>query len=767
MRFYPILYSMAAIGAGISFTGCSEMALDESLVIEEYTREFIKKFGVPDQDHPWSEAQTMNFSTKSRQCLNVKLMSRCGDMEFVFADLGIVSGKTQFVANVPKDAEHFFVRINDEEDYEITPGRMLDLDAARAGGPNKAVLSRADALTVTYTDRKPSISVLGRVFVNGSTNTYDPLLNEYTPEGDKLTMIRSTADYGDDKGFWLSVHLSCLNNTTTEGGKFKEKSYMNFYPLLARTNRYGESDYVVGLYYRRGDDGEITHMDLCGPGELNATATNLFVEEINGTKTPVPAGEWFMDYGINEKLWYHNGGNFLNLNGISVDVSGFIESTDMVGFYVKSGIRNFNDKIAPNHCKYTHISYSESRYNQPAWELDDQLNRTPCHYDVPVENAPNAYAGSMAAIKSISIRHQNSTGLRDNLSNLTALVKDEYTHANIPLLTTWFFSSQPQGTGIQEADFSDFAMIVETISGLGIGRDMFSSRTPQYLYPWLLAAEDLGAKDDWDFNDLVVSITDVTTNLTAKYTDNRAFYPAPVIMSRILRVKPLAAGATLPDYLMFEGKAGSADIEPTTRFSEVETDFKEGTYIVGTEIHNWLGETDYTKRLNTTDAIVNKGRAVSFSVPLDHTKVDYTKPNATTYTDNHTLAGFWVMVDAANAGQFYETTALETGSDQIEKDLSKALTPFNGRLGDGTYRVNSPGMNGSVVPQMILCHRSWCWPKERIPIADAWPLFSEWVQDQNVIWHSDADHVDLGNYVSKLVIPHTIEDLGVYEYFPE
>lgn len=290
------------------------------------------------------------------------------------------------------------------------------------------------------------------------------------------------------------------------------------------------------------------------------------------------------------------------------------------------------------------------------------------------------------------------------------------------------------------------------------------------MFPWFLAAEDLGDTDDWDYNDLIVAIYDMKNNYTAAYVDANGNFPAPTILGRTLTVKPMAAGATLPDYLMYEGKIASANITPSTPISTIKTNFKEGTYIIGTEIHSWLREPDYTQMLNTQgDRITHRGRAVSFTIPYDNVNVDYDDPSATLYANDNTLAGFWVMVDKTDKGRYYETTAFDPylDLDDVEKDLSKAVTPFDGRLGNDTYRVDVPSKTGSVAPQMILCHRSWYWPRERKPIDEAWRYFSDWVKDHTVVWHSLGNNTELGEYVPGTVVSHEDKDVkGVY-YFPE
>lgn len=367
---------------------------------------------------------------------------------------------------------------------------------------------------------------------------------------------------------------------------------------------------------------------------------------------------------------------------------------------------------------------------------------------------------------SSTIKFHDSPGVSGRPSDQTAKRNDEYTHCNIPKLYWVGFNSAPTGVNETYGDFCDFVMIMETPIGQ-YGRRGYTQRKEVDTFPWLLAAEDLGGTDDWDFNDLIVSVCDVTTNITAPWDDTRGYYPVPPVMVRKMTVTPIAAGATLPDYLMFEGRAGSADIKMTTRLSEIGTSFTQGTYIVGTEIHNWLGEPNILNMLNTTSGITHRGRGVSFTVPIDQHGVDFNKPIADYTKANSTMAGFWVMVDSEDKGMFYTTTGLDTDGTDTETVFDKALTPFTGRLGDGIYSVNAPNSSANVAPQMILCHRSWYWPKERVSIADAWPQFTDWVKDKSVVWHSNGIETDLGEYKEELVIPHSQDDVKGEKYYTE
>lgn len=119
---------------------------------------------------------------------------------------------------------------------------------------------------------------------------------------------------------------------------------------------------------------------------------------------------------------------------------------------------------------------------------------------------------------------------------------------------------------------------------------------------WILAIEDLGSTDDFDFNDLVVKVSHVAGSGKAT-------------------IEPLAAGGTLQMQLMFG----------------------DNTECVGAErgfihINEFFGEPDHTVMLNTR-TITHTGEAIEIDVPADFSM----SADAFTITGNR-MGGFHVRV---------------------------------------------------------------------------------------------------------------------------
>lgn len=124
-------------------------------------------------------------------------------------------------------------------------------------------------------------------------------------------------------------------------------------------------------------------------------------------------------------------------------------------------------------------------------------------------------------------------------------------------------------------DMQDFVFILDT-DEVEYGDPTIEIVTTDEPQPvrWLIACEDLGAMDDFDFNDVVFEVQHVAGEPTA-------------------RITPLAAGGTLETYLM----RGDEIVSPG-------------------EWHGLFGGSHFTQMINTT-AITHKAESFTITVPED------------------------------------------------------------------------------------------------------------------------------------------------------
>ncbi len=138
---------------------------------------------------------------------------------------------------------------------------------------------------------------------------------------------------------------------------------------------------------------------------------------------------------------------------------------------------------------------------------------------------------------------------------------------------------------------------------------------------WLIACEDLGDKDDFDFNDVVFEVSHVAG-------ENKAY------------ILPLAAGGTLETYLMREDENG---------------EHKQ----IGNEWHLNCGGKDFTTMINTTAFTFRPGKEheIAIDVPEDFSITS--DPDGAGYRKN--MGGFYLRVKNEDGTETTEVTAPGAG----------------------------------------------------------------------------------------------------------
>ncbi len=376
---------------------------------------------------------------------------------------------------------------------------------------------------------------------------------------------------------------------------------------------------------------------------------------------------------------------------------------------------------------------SESPYrNQAFWDG---------YYDVPLQGLNLAYFSTCH----FSPKNKDYY-IYDNKNNLKGDDGSFFAKLTVDGVFLIGFNTAP--TQIASDDIRDFCDVVF----LYIPTQRSSSATVSSpdKYIWTIAAEDLGATDDWDFNDAVFTFSDQirdlnTENYGASNNNVREWGPRDAEPVRRITVTPKAAGGTMPLYITYTGKVSPTPVIPDGRnetallkysvannavkqFTASLDNLTEATYIVGKEIHSWLGADSYTTMVNTGEKDQNlKPKAVEFAIPIDtQLGVGYdvasgTFENSTLHASvaNKTLAGFAVVVDKEN------TLGIDAMND-TEQGMHRA---DNLVMGQGTYVVGRPNPSkGEVAPQMILVPGyTWYWPQERVNISEAYPDFTKWL----------------------------------------
>ncbi|MDE5904247.1 MAG: hypothetical protein K2H27_02720, partial [Duncaniella sp.] len=241
------------------------------------------------------------------------------------------------------------------------------------------------------------------------------------------------------------------------------------------------------------------------------------------------------------------------------------------------------------------------------------------------------------------------------------------------------------------------------------------------VYKWLIAAEDLAGTYDWDFNDAVFAVS--ATSIVDGDNNNAC--------QTWITVEPLAAGGTLPIYVMFNG-----DI-----VDEKGNNHGLGHYHIGPELHRWLGGY-YRTPINVKEPVASAtGTPLSFHIDGEWSLTEeYQNRPSWEEKDVKGMGGFYVLVNPGNSLNY------------MQMDISK----FTGDLEDENHfhMVTPPSSFGKedqvvVSPEMLCLETSWCWPMEECGIHKVYSQFEDWLHGKAQSWYSADDFYDKSSIVSR------------------
>ncbi|MDE6653377.1 MAG: LruC domain-containing protein, partial [Muribaculaceae bacterium] len=483
--------------------------------------------------------------------------------------------------------------------------------------------------------------------------------------------------------------------------------YMIF-PVWWRTNRYGDKNYQLQLIdYFEADSkyGEIMPFNDAQNGRI-----------------PFP----YLGYSETEVA---SENVLANINSFTYDNGDFTQAYDpsTVGTVVSKGLKvtTVGDELDVTALRMDlwcgtgdkeSFSSTVPYWNRKHWGAGK-------YYDVTISNLMFSTVSTM--MHTLTPRNFNILNYPgDNGTNPTYSRRCEF-----PMLVG--FTSSPEGEAdLHYRDYTDLILLVLPMNDLEL---FYNLAKPVEPYVWTMAVEDLGGTDDWDFNDIVFHFTDVVKSLNSINGNKivtKASGPMASVSVRAIDVWPVASGGTMPVYITFTGTVSKMEPMPTwgdMMFSEANNAIKEaakkvetGTFVIGTEVHKWLGASHYTQFVNVGNSRNGaSGKVVQFRIPAD-ADLKYVEKGAHGSEQNKPLYGFSILVDKENTLQIDAFNEAEHGMKTID----------NLKLGEGTYMIGAPDENGSIAPQMLLISDgdgSWEWPTERTKISDAYPDFNHWI----------------------------------------
>ena len=224
-----------------------------------------------------------------------------------------------------------------------------------------------------------------------------------------------------------------------------------------------------------------------------------------------------------------------------------------------------------------------------------------------------------------------------------------------------------------DGDLNDFMFIIDP-------EPIIVDHTEQ---KWILAAEDLGDTDDFDFNDVVVSVSKVAGQTT-------------------MTVEALAAGGTLPVWLTFDNQV----IKP----AGVSGDGEFHSWFEGS---NGIGEDGLYPMLNTGRSSKRAGKSVTLTgIDKTYSITQFSAPKK-----DGGFGGFEIKVQRKDGTFEYVTVPQHSEEDGIV----------------------------GLAPQMMCLPYGWQWPLERVKMVEAYPQFGEWGTGylNNTQWVNEYDETKI------------------------
>lgn len=773
----------------LTVAGCKNDTITlEEQQNEEYLRNFVTTFGVPAPNHSYSMAQSAGLHVTTKKGGHVTVTAEVGGQEYLFADLDVTPGTHALPVTIPSSVTDLYVK-TDMGVHVVPKDATVDIDSAPVGSREGNYIVDdpsvdADMVFIDTNDgQSPYLAFRPSDFLKRYL--------ELTSEGKENLANYSMFKPGSKSSLYASNGLNLPNFIPDEitfeailSTPAADGCYYIF-PVYWQRDREGHKDYKTILHKVKtgceshiynewelpvgGDDPNIPFPNLGYSTTINS------ISDIDMTK-------------LNEQFTYDDGkfDKAFDPDDVTMVISKGVKVKFKSGDY-RPGFAIAIESGFKEDGSFESFSSSSPFYNASHWHQN--------YYDVPLNTLYLALSSSRNIYPNNNQMGKGYERLfpvppvmyiNDGIDHSDRLQGGDKYNSGAPFYKQGDFfgrihylnqiigfspaASKPADTA--PCDFRDVIYFVMPHVENSIYYKNIYTEVP-LPFTWTIAAEDLGGSFDWDFNDAVFTFTDVIRNFKSDHIFSAiAMTSGPQYAQsvRIITVTPKAAGGTMPIYLTYTGSlkplpglftSDEKKIEMLTKcmmnggrafavdgfvygdkmFSEadaelrayLEKDAKQGTYILGCELHAWLGKPDFTSQYNVGGQREKiSPKSVQFVIPTDldvsdEDRLGYHSGLSEASKNNQPLFGFSVLVDKDNTLNIQD----------INKDGYQYLDGY--ALGTGSYLVGAPSEKKEMsAPQMILVEGDWEWPAELINIKDAYPSFAAWIQDptSNSDWHT-------------------------------
>lgn len=746
MQFYKI-FAGSLLTTGIALSGCTteQIEIPQS---ELYAREFIKQFGVVDPNHDWNNATQGSVTVVTSSPSHVEVLADIKGKRYIFADYQNVKGSETIKFTIPKGVSDLIVNV-DGRQFKTTVGGTVTTTKS-----SRAIWEKHDSkVEITRTDYRPLTDEGVTAFQN------------YLPENqDNLRKVTQNFSFVSNGEFTIYPVYWQTNSYNTLGIYYIDGDEMVLVPFY--TNKITPVDGTKGnLLYIKEDPLTPNMADAKDNIPLKDENKPMIIpndklsDELNPLKYNNSGHDSFLDFTPED--WKTFKRRWL-IERREKDVWSFVSNyedyfdlryiTEIPNYWYHTNQLFLADILCEpadaTHVKITNIAIGPfnnwiypgtSTNSHPGGEVKGWKSRG-IHVKIaegtkfgmyirvwhgyPAEDKPTI---DNVDIVRLELDPTTKLPIPDKYTRYYSEAKYNPTEGGSNVFGATYMYNAPTGNyrvlgfedwGRDVHDLNDMMFFITSIEPEKIPHVEDEDNPEPEKYEYLIAAEDLGGTCDWDFNDVVASVTTVSKNYTDDTAeDGTATYPYTEVT-----VTPLAAGGTLPVYLMYTGKVCTS-----------KDDYESANvqnYMLVDEFHSWLTgrEEAPTVPTNVGASASTKGKPVTFNVPGGDYTLGMHKKYESTDEGKNNMGGFWIIAINSKDTPF----TLQTGTGDL---ILQTSIPEN----KGITKIEAPAADhnvNSIAPQMICVGNDWLWPREGKKIHDAYVGFNDWLNaPENGDWY--------------------------------
>ena len=459
---------------GALMASCSDNIYDAP-VHENYTKSFVELFGPVHPDQDWNMAELKSITVDPGTGTEIKVYAREGIAYKLVAHYTNVSEKMEVKFDAAKNVTDFMVDVNGEI-KEAKNGDFVDFSGA---------ISR------TY---KPGSSTNITFEVSNDWRVFD--INEIFPFIGELPERQSLIDE-QAANRKQNIHRDFFAKSRATDDQQPEQIVI--YPVYWNAGFKHE----LGIYIKDVNGNIVEEIPFWRNKAYTGTATSdkpavqMSLSETYKISDKVTLEK---DTWINPTSYWKGGSSDAKISIKSED------KTDLLINKIRSKGITVNIPKGVTYGFYINVFYSGYK-DTPDFKYysEGQFNKRP-------DNGQPEEMGGHAAYFQTTVQDANGNSYTQTFMGFEDLNFHELTQG---------------GEEDPDEDFNDMMFILSPAPYI----------ITQTESSWIVAAEDLGTEDDYDFNDMVISVKNKSYNVDTKKST--------------VEVQGLAAGGTLPIYLMY------------------------------------------------------------------------------------------------------------------------------------------------------------------------------------------------------------------------